>query len=404
MAKKRIKKDRYDIFQNKSKVKWAIIISSVVVSVTSLYYTNYLVQQLKSREKKLVELYAKTLEYTNNDDMDDNLLFITQEILFPNNQIPVILTDTEGNVISSRNLGVEDDLSIQEKTEILQGEIEDMKKAYEPIILPLKDENDEVYDFYFVYYRNSFLLTQLTFYPIIQLFIVAILGVIAYLVFNYSKTLEQNRVWVGLAKETAHQLGTPISSLMAWIEYIKTDDAFQDKSIVEELNKDVEKLVLITERFSNIGSEPDLIEENVYQVVNRTINYLRPRISPKVEIYVYAIHENITAQMNAPLFEWVLENLCKNAVDAMGGSGRIQLRILRGNENRVFVDVGDTGKGIAKSKLNNVFNPGFTTKERGWGLGLTLARRIIEIYHKGRIFVKSSEEGVGTTFRIILNT
>ncbi len=221
--------------------------------------------------------------------------------------------------------------------------------------------------------------------------------------FNYSKAAEQNQVWVGLAKETAHQLGTPISSLMAWMEYFKEDEHFKDKGLIEELDKDIRKLQVITERFSNIGSTPVLNMEEVEPLMKNIIGYLKPRISPKVNITVLALTPGIKALINPPLFEWVIENLCKNAVDAMSGSGAIYINILKGNEDKIFVDIADTGKGLPKSKIKQVFNPGFTTKKRGWGLGLTLAKRIIEIYHQGKIFIKSSEEGAGTTFRIVLN-
>jgi signal transduction histidine kinase len=278
-----------------------------------------------------------------------------------------------------------------------------MKKTYPPIPILLKDPNtSEVFGKQYVYYKNSFLLTQLTAYPYIQLSVIAIFAFISYLAFSYSKTAEQNRVWVGLAKETAHQLGTPLSSLMAWVEVFRDDPQFKGRGIVEELDKDIRKLRVVTERFSSIGSTPVLKEENLYLLVNNVVSYLQPRVSSKINIEVYALSETISAMVHAPLFEWVIENLCKNAVDAMGSSGTIAIKILRGNEKKVFIDISDNGKGIPKSILSSVFKPGFTTKKRGWGLGLALAKRIIELYHNGRIFVKSSEENQGTTFRIEL--
>jgi signal transduction histidine kinase len=233
--------------------------------------------------------------------------------------------------------------------------------------------------------------------------VIAIFGVISYLAFNYSKAAEQNRVWVGLAKETAHQLGTPLSSLMAWIEVLRDDENLKKSNVVDELEKDIQKLTIVTERFSSIGSTPALKKENVVALVNNVVNYLRPRVSSKVKIEVYTLSENINALLHAPLFEWVIENLIKNAVDAMGNTGTIAIKILRGNDNKVFIDVSDTGKGIPRSKISMVFKAGFTTKKRGWGLGLALAKRIIEAYHNGKIFVKSSEENLGTTFRISLD-
>jgi signal transduction histidine kinase len=246
------------------------------------------------------------------------------------------------------------------------------------------------------------LLTQLIAYPYIQLSVIAIFAIISYLAFNYSKEAEQNRLWVGLAKETAHQLGTPLSSLMAWMEVLRDDANLREKGFIDELEKDVKKLTIVTERFSSIGSVPVLKQENVVQLVNNVVQYLRPRISAKVRLEVYTLSETIYANVHAPLFEWVIENLCKNAVDAMGSSGLIAIKILRGSESKVLIDISDTGKGIPRSKIPMVFNPGFTTKKRGWGLGLALAKRIIESYHNGQIFVKSSEENQGTTFRIVL--
>jgi signal transduction histidine kinase len=247
------------------------------------------------------------------------------------------------------------------------------------------------------------LLTQLVVYPYIQLSVIAIFGFISYLAFNYSKAAEQNRVWVGLAKETAHQLGTPLSSLMAWIEVIREDPEMRDKGVIDELEKDIHKLKMVTERFSSIGSKPALKKENIVSLITNVVNYLRPRVSAKIRMDVFTLSDNIMVLAHAPLFEWVIENLIKNGVDAMGNSGTIAIKILRGSEGKVFIDVTDTGKGIPRSKIETVFKPGFTTKKRGWGLGLTLAKRIIETYHNGKIFVKQSEENQGTTFRIALD-
>jgi len=278
-----------------------------------------------------------------------------------------------------------------------------MAEAYEPITIQLKDPtSNETFGTQKLFYRNSFLLTQLIAYPYIQLSVIAIFGFISYLAFSYSKAAEQNRVWVGLAKETAHQLGTPLSSLMAWVEVLR-DDPHMKPGIVEEIEKDVQKLRIVTERFSSIGSTPTLRKENIVALINNVVHYLRPRVSSKIKIEVFTLSDNIAAMVHAPLFEWVIENLCKNSVDAMGSSGKIAIKILKGNEGKVFIDVTDSGKGIPRSKLETVFKAGFTTKKRGWGLGLTLAKRIIETYHNGKIYVKSSEENLGTTFRIALN-
>lgn len=395
-----------DFYQDNTTFKWVVLVVSVLISVGSIYYTNVLVDQLKDRERQQVHLFAKAIEYTaNEDDPSGDVNFIAQEILFQNNSIPILQVNDAGEVLSFRNIEMDASLPAKRKEAILKAEKEMMKDTYEPITVTLRDpQTGEVFGTQYIYYKNSFLLTQLIAYPYVQLSVIAIFAFISYLAFNYSKAAEQNRVWVGLAKETAHQLGTPLSSLMAWVEVLRDDPEMRKRGIVEELEKDVHKLRIVTERFSSIGSVPTLKEENVVLLVNNVVNYLRPRISTKIKLEVFTLSEHINANVHAPLFEWVIENLCKNAVDAIGSSGIIAIKILRGNEGRVFIDVSDTGKGIPRGKLDQVFKAGFTTKKRGWGLGLTLAKRIIETYHDGKIFVKSSEENQGTTFRISLRT
>lgn len=393
-----------EFYQDNTRLKWIILVVSVVISIGSIYYTNILVRQLKERETRQVRLYAKALEYTSNVT-EGNILFITEEIIYKNNSIPTILVNENDDVIYYGNLDIDSAWSSQRKSDLLKRELAEMKGTYPPIEIVLKDPTTgEVFGKQYVYYKNSKLLTQLVAYPYIQLSVIAIFGFISYLAFNYSKAAEQNRVWVGLAKETAHQLGTPLSSLMAWIEVLRDDPDIKNKGIVDELDKDIKKLVTVTERFSSIGSAPTLKDENIYHLVNNVISYLQPRVSSRINFELYTLSENIEAKAHTPLLEWVIENLCKNAVDAIGSTGTIAIKILRGNEGKVFVDISDTGKGIPKAMINNVFKPGFTTKKRGWGLGLALAKRIIELYHGGRIFVKSSEENQGTTFRIELRS
>ncbi len=395
-----------DFYQNNSKIKWIVVVVSTVISIGSVYYTDVLVDQLKAREKQQVVLFAKAIEYTANaaEGSSNDINFVTQEILFLNNSIPILQTDEKQNIIDSRNIELNPGWSNTQKQSFLKNELVKMEATYEPITIPLRDpQTNEVFGTQYIFYKNSSLLTQIIAYPYIQLSVIAIFGFISYLAFNYSKAAEQNRVWVGLAKETAHQLGTPLSSLMAWIEVLRDDPDLKNKEIVSELEKDTRKLTIVTERFSSIGSFPVLREENIVTLINNAINYLRPRISSKVRIDVFTLSENIPVMVHPPLFEWVVENLCKNAVDAIGGSGAIAIKILRGSDKKVFIDISDTGKGIPRSKISMIFRPGFTTKKRGWGLGLTLAKRIIESYHNGKIFVKSSEENQGTTFRIALN-
>lgn len=380
-----------DFYQNKNRIKWLIFISSVIISFGSIYYTNLLVEELREREKRQIQLLAKALEYASMNA--DNLTFINSEIIQQNYSIPVIIADASGNPLDMRNIKFRKNISEEEKQKILKEEIIKMQMQFEPI---------EIMDSY-VYYRNSELLTSLRFYPYIQLSVILVFGALAYAVFNQSKIAEQNRVWAGLTKETAHQLGTPIASLMAWLDYFKNSPFYEEnKEVIHEMDKDVIKLRMVTERFSSIGSKPSIQPENVFMVIDEAINYLRPRISTKVTMIVNGYGNDIEALINKPLFEWVIENICKNAVDAMKGQGNITINIIKESEKYVFVDITDDGKGMEKGMFKKIFTPGFSTRKRGWGLGLTLAKRIIEGYHKGKIFVKESEVGKGTTFRIIL--
>jgi signal transduction histidine kinase len=391
-------------YRNNPRLKWVVLAVSFLISVSSIYYTNVLVNQLKDRERQQVHLFAKAIEYTLNEDISYNILFVSEEIINKNNSIPTILVDEKNQVIDARNISLDSTRSKKNIDKQLRQELSEMAETYEPIIIHLEDPvSNETFGTQKLYYKNSFLLTQLVAYPYIQLSVIAIFGFISYLAFSYSKAAEQNRVWVGLAKETAHQLGTPLSSLMAWLEVLREDPTMK-QNIVEELDKDVVKLKMVTERFSSIGSTPTLKQENIVLLVNNVVNYLRPRVSAKIKIDVFTLSDSIMAMVHAPLFEWVIENLIKNSVDAMGSSGKIAIKILRANEGKVFIDVSDSGKGIPRSKIDTVFKAGFTTKKRGWGLGLTLAKRIIETYHNGKIFVRSSEENQGTTFRITLNS
>jgi len=378
-----------------------VISGAALIGIGSILYTNLIVAQLKDREQKFIDLFAKTIEYTSNDE-NSNLTFLEQQIVVPNETIPVILTDALGNPILWRNVDIDPGSIKKLQQRKLRKELKIMKEEHEPIEITFRNEQGEIYDYQYVYYKNSKLLTQLLFYPYVQLSVIAVFGILAYVVFSYSKTAEQNRVWVGLAKETAHQLSTPLSSLMAWLEYFKTDPQIQNKEILHELDKDIKRLETITARFSSIGSVPSRNLENIHDTILNSITYLQKRISNKVKIEVSALPIDIRAQINKPLFDWVIENVCKNAVDAMSGVGVIKINIKRGKYGDVLIDIKDSGKGISKSKIPEVFQPGYTSKRGGWGLGLTLAKRIIEIYHKGKIFVKHSEVDVGTTFRIML--
>jgi len=383
----------FDLYHNRGKVKWIIFIISLVISAGSIYYTDLLVSDLKSREKRQIDLYANAMEYLASGN--DNLTFIHQEIIVENTSIPVIITDANGTPNEHKNIKLKKNSTDDEIKEQLTYELVKMKAEYEPIVLA---------EDYLIFYRNSELLRRLQYYPYVQLSVILVFGLLAFAVFNQSKLAEQNRVWAGLTKETAHQLGTPLASLMAWIDYLKNSPVWEEnQEVIQEMDKDVVKLRMVTERFSSIGSTPVIQPENVYQTVEEAVNYLRPRLSSKVDIQLNSHADNIIAMMNKPLFEWVIENICKNAVDAMKGRGEILINIVKDSEKFIIIDITDNGKGMEKSMFKKVFNPGFTTRQRGWGLGLTLAQRIIEGYHKGKIFVKASEMGKGTTFRIILN-
>lgn len=325
--------------------------------------------------------------------LDDLIESFISEIVINSASVPVIYTDSsQTNVIEYGNLeggntGVSNDF--------LLATIKEMRIENEPIAININNSDKN-----FIFYKDSDLLQQLKYYPYFQIFIIALFLLISYYLFSTSRKVEQNQVWVGMAKETAHQLGTPLSSLIAWVEYLKTKEL--EESIISELSKDITRLEMITERFSKIGSVPTLEHENLKEVIEYTVEYLKVRISKKVNVTV-ATQNNleVTAKLNPSLFSWVLENLIKNAVDAMKGEGDISIYITDQTQF-VYIDISDTGTGIPRSNQKTIFEPGFTTKQRGWGLGLSLVKRIIENYHEGKIFVKQSDE-TGTTFRIVLN-
>jgi two-component system, sporulation sensor kinase E len=388
-----------NIYNNRYRFKVIVLVVSLVIGASSLLFTNFLVKQLAERELKLIMLYANGLKFLGTVDTDQNISFLFDQIINANTSVPMILTDENHEPKSEKNLRIPARLSPEERIAYLKEQIIEMREQYAPIEVEYGPGMKE-----YIYFKNSDLIRQLKYYPYVQLTVIFAFAFIAYLAFSYSRRAEQNRVWVGLAKETAHQLGTPLSSLVAWVEFFKTDDRFKDDNIIEELEKDLQRLDMITSRFSNIGSVPTLKDENVADVIQNGINYLQSRISNKVKIFIHSVApEETTAKINKPLFDWVIENITKNAVDAMSGAGQIDIKIMQDGSSKVIVDITDNGKGMPKSQAGKVFEPGFTTKKRGWGLGLTLVKRIVENYHKGRIFVKHSEPGKGTTFRIILN-
>ena len=367
-------------------VKIVLVVAAVVIAVASLAVSHLLVKDLQREERNKMEVWAQAMQTLQEADETTDLTLVLS-VIQGNKTIPVIVLDSDEQVMDYRNVDIRDKDSARYVADYGQR----MYKAGHYIQI-----GDSV-DYQLVCYDESTLLKRLSQYPYWQLGIVMIFVVVAIFALLSSKRAEQNKVWVGLSKETAHQLGTPISSLMAWVEILKEN--YPDDELIPEMNKDVKRLELIAERFSKIGSLPEPVDASMNEVLAHVIDYMDRRTSKKVEIISELPEENVVVKMNASLFEWVIENLCKNAVDAMEGRGRIVLS-LSDEGAKVAIEVADNGKGIRKKDLKSVFTPGFTTKKRGWGLGLSLAKRIVEEYHKGRIYVKSSEVGVGTTFRI----
>jgi two-component system, sporulation sensor kinase D len=344
------------------------------------------------KEQKDFLYYSDSKIFTDiRSVLDDLIKSFISEIVVNSATVPVLYTNDDNEILAAGNL---DTLMLKDslKMRALMAEMESQNK---PIQIELEEGEK-----HFIYYKESFLLKQLRYYPLVQLLVFAVFLLIAYSLFSTARRSEQNQVWVGMAKETAHQLGTPLSSLIAWVEILKMKGVEED--VTSEIEKDLHRLETITERFSKIGSKPELQPSNLIKVLENSISYLQLRVSDKVLIKLNSKNPIVEVPLNIPLFEWVIENICKNAIDAMNGKGSITLEVTE-SLRTIYLDITDTGKGISKANLKNVFQPGFTTKRRGWGLGLTLVKRIIEIYHSGKIFVKKSEPGKGTTFRIVLN-
>ena len=375
------------------RVKILLVMAAVLIAVASLVVSHFLVRDLAVEERNKMEVWAEAMRTLSqpNEDVDLSLVL---KVIEGNNTIPVIVLDGEDNVQTFRNIKLKGENNA-DSINIALGMAHRMRDAGRSIRLAL-DESDEYID---VCYDDSVMIKRLNLYPYVQLGVVMIFVVVAIFALLTSKKAEQNKVWVGLSKETAHQLGTPISSLMAWTEILKEN--YPDDDLLPEMDKDVKRLQLIAERFSKIGSLPEPVPSSLNEVMAHVIDYMDRRTSRQVQMEKVFPPQDIIVKINASLFEWVIENLCKNAVDAMEGSGRITL-FMHDEGERVAIEVSDTGKGIRKKDIGNVFKPGFTTKKRGWGLGLSLAKRIVEEYHKGKIYVKFSEVGKGTTFRIEL--
>lgn len=375
-------------------VRIVLVLAAVIIAVATLSVSHFLVKDLSDEERNKMEVWAQALHALSNADENTDLSLVLS-VIGGNNTIPVIVMDAAGNVTDFRNVKVKAD-NEADSMAYVEGLGRQMYNSGKYIKVDFGD-SASVNDYQLVCYDESTMLKRLSSYPYIQLGAVLIFVVVAIFALLSSKRAEQNKVWVGLSKETAHQLGTPISSLMAWVEMLK--ETYPDDSLIPEMDKDVKRLELIADRFSKIGSLPEPVDCSMNEVLGHVVDYMDRRTSSKVVIIKDFPDYDVVVKMSASLFEWVVENLCKNAVDAMEGRGTIHIRLFE-ESGRVVVEVQDTGKGIRKKDIKNVFAPGFTTKKRGWGLGLSLAKRIVEEYHHGRIFVKSSELGRGTVFRI----
>jgi len=393
-----------DIYSKKQKWKFALIGFAVIIGISSLFVTNTLVKELKTEERKKIELWAQATKHlvslTGEGDYS-----LAIKVISENNNIPVILVDACDSILENRNfqnftktdsffinLGIITPQIIDNK--FLRSELNEMKESGdEPI------EINIIGDKQWIYYKDSALLYRLRYYPVYQLGFIGLFMFIAYFMFSASRRSEQNKVWAGMAKETAHQIGTPLSSLMAWTELLKEKEGTEQ--MVTEMEKDIQRLETITERFSKIGSKSELQKRDIVSLVSQSIEYLKARMPVNTEFDIQVPGKEIIIPLNSVLFEWVIENLVTNAVDAMKGKGKISVSITE-EENKIVINISDTGDGIDRSIINNIFKPGVTSKKRGWGLGLSLSKRIIEEYHKGSIFVMKSEKGKGTTFTIRL--
>ncbi len=373
------------IYDYRQRLKFGFVFVAILIAIASVVVSDMLIKNLAQEERQKIEVWAEATRVMTSENPSLNMSLILK-IIMGNTSIPVVLCDEDGNVIESRLIDVPE----KDVDKFWEKKVKELKAKNPPIVGDLGDGT-----YHYVYYDDSIILKRLLIYPYAQLTVVFIFILIAFLALANLKRAEQNKVWVGLSKETAHQLGTPISSLIAWLEYFKTKDI--DPSLLFEMEKDVKRLETIAERFSKIGSNPELKPVDINESLKMALTYMEKRISAKVKITPHFSEKPLFTSMNESLFSWVVENLLKNAVDAMDGKGEVSFKIEDRNK-RIRIEIADTGKGIPKSKFKTIFTPGYTTKERGWGLGLSLVKRIVESYHKGRIYVKSSELGKGTVF------
>lgn len=376
-------------------VKIFLVVAAILIAVASLLVSRSLTYDLSEQERSKMQVWAEAMKSLSAADENTDLSLVLK-VLDENHTIPVVVLDNNGVVTEYRNIVIKA-RNAKDSVNYVTSLGQQLKASGQVIRISLSKNHNDYID---VCYDDSLMLKRIALYPYVQLGVVMLFVIVAIFALLTSKRAEQNKVWVGLSKETAHQLGTPISSLMAWTTILK--ETYPDDELLPEMDKDVKRLQLIADRFSKIGSIPEPVPSSLNEVLNHVVDYMDRRTSKKIEMKMELPTDDIIINMNTSLFEWVIENLCKNAVDAMGGKiGSITLR-LEATDKRAIVEVSDTGKGIKKKDIRNVFRPGFTTKERGWGLGLSLAKRIVEEYHHGKIYVKSSEVGKGTTFRIEL--
>ena len=378
-------------------VKIVLFVAAIVLAVLSLVVSHFLVRDLYAEERSKMEIWSEAMRTLNNADENTDLNLVLK-VINDNNTIPVIVVDKMGNVQTFRNLKIK---GCNDYADSLSYASQVARRLYaSDKFISMALDDSVSHDNIFVCYDDSVMLKRLTSYPYVQLCVVFVFVVVAIFALLTSKRAEQNKVWVGLSKETAHQLGTPISSLMAWTEILK--ETYPKDDLIPEMDKDVKRLQLIADRFSKIGSQPELVPSSLNQIMDHVCDYMDRRTSQSIKIMKELPVHDLIVTINASLFEWVIENLAKNAVDAMGGKAGVITLHVEEEAGKAVIEVSDTGKGIKKKDIGNVFRPGFTTKKRGWGLGLSLARRIVEEYHHGKICVKSSEVGKGTTFRIEL--
>lgn len=382
------------MFRHLFNLRSGLALIAVAIVIGTIFYSNFLSKKIEVEEREKINQWVEANKFIANAPQNIDLT-LASEIQQKNTDIPIIWTNEKDSIIDSRNI---DTSLIHADPDYLKKKLKEFKSSNPPIVLELS-KTPYVADRY--YYGDSKLLKQVRYYPIVQLLVVALFIFITFYAMSVRNKSTQNQVWAGMAKETAHQLGTPISSLEGWIEMLKEQEP--ESIISKEMEKDVNRLKLISDRFSKIGSAPHLEDSDIVEQVEKMMAYIKRRSTEKVNFILDRPEEKVFTKISEPLFDWVIENLLKNALDAINGKGTVKVRI-KNLPAKVVVDISDTGRGISKQNLSKVFKPGFTTKKRGWGLGLSLAKRIIEQYHNGQLFIKSSEINKGTTFRIVLNT